>query len=206
MYTWDGENRLIRSSLSGVPARGQEVGDRVGLHEPPCGKEGLYIRQWMGNSRAGSPLCLRPLERRSCSQRARQQFHSQRMHLGTGPLGTIGFSASLLASGWCSRRCGIGGLLGIEETSGTHAGSYWLFYAANGNVSEVIKNTTTPSNYPIAAHYEYDPYGNPVVEADADSSGYVQENHSGSVPNGSTPRQDVTTTASVITVPAWVDG
>lgn len=50
---------------------------------------------------------------------------------------------------------GIGGLVAVEELVG--AASYWFLYDANGNVSQVIQNT---SGYPVAAHYEYDAYGN----------------------------------------------
>jgi len=53
---------------------------------------------------------------------------------------------------------GIGGLLACVETGGSHEGSYWYFYDANGNVGQVID----AGDYSIAARYEYDPYGNEV--------------------------------------------
>ncbi len=49
---------------------------------------------------------------------------------------------------------GVGGLLGVKDG----ATSYRVTYDANGNVSELIDGDGT-----IAAHYEYDPFGNVVV-------------------------------------------
>jgi RHS repeat-associated protein len=51
---------------------------------------------------------------------------------------------------------GVGGLLGIKEG----ANSYRVSYDANGNVSELIAATGN-----MAAHYEYDPFGNVVVSS-----------------------------------------
>ncbi len=56
---------------------------------------------------------------------------------------------------------GIGGLLAVTETGGTHAGSYWFLYDANGNVGQLVK----ASDQTTAARYEYDPYGNTIVKA-----------------------------------------
>ena len=52
---------------------------------------------------------------------------------------------------------GVGGLLGVEELSGTHTGVYHFVYDANGNVSEVLDSAGS-----IAAHYEYSPFGEVV--------------------------------------------
>ncbi len=54
---------------------------------------------------------------------------------------------------------GIGGLLAVDETQGTYQGTYWFLYDANGNVGQVL-NATSTNNITLAAHYEYDPYGN----------------------------------------------
>ncbi len=82
---------------------------------------------------------------------------------------------------------GIGGLLATEEPQGTYQGTYWFFYDAepltrratrsvgaagprakparrvkgNGNLTQVLDATDT-NNISIAAHYEYDPYGNVI--------------------------------------------
>ena len=52
---------------------------------------------------------------------------------------------------------GVGGLLGVEELSGSHAGVYHFTYDVNGNVSEVLDDSGA-----IAAHYEYSPFGEVV--------------------------------------------
>src|SRR5690606_33279520 len=49
-----------------------------------------------------------------------------------------------------------------EETGGTHQGSYWFLYDANGNVGQVVKDAT---GYPVVARYEYDPYGNIIAQS-----------------------------------------
>jgi len=68
---------------------------------------------------------------------------------------------------------GIGGLLACEETENSeHEGDYWFFYDANGNVGQVL-NISTPG---LAAHYEYDPYGNVIAMDDPDENGYDEVN------------------------------
>ena len=58
---------------------------------------------------------------------------------------------------------GVGGLLGVKEHSGTHAGTYSFAYNANGNVTEVLKkNPGSLLAGSLVAHYEYDPFGNTI--------------------------------------------
>jgi len=63
---------------------------------------------------------------------------------------------------------GVGGLLAAVETQGTSSTSddevYWFLYDGNGNVGQVLDATDTDpvTDMRIAAHYEYDPYGNPI--------------------------------------------
>ena len=58
---------------------------------------------------------------------------------------------------------GVGGLLGVKEQSGTHAGTYHFAYDANGNITEVLKkNTGSLLAGSLVAHYEYDPFGNTI--------------------------------------------
>jgi RHS repeat-associated protein len=54
---------------------------------------------------------------------------------------------------------GIAGLLAVDDTD-----DYWYLYDANGNVGQLVENAT---NYPIAAKYEYDPYGK-IIGPDTD--------------------------------------
>jgi RHS repeat-associated protein len=49
---------------------------------------------------------------------------------------------------------GVGGLLGCEEMSGTHAGDYVFAFDGNGNAGQVIDGSGS-----IAAAYEYDAFG-----------------------------------------------
>ena len=70
---------------------------------------------------------------------------------------------------------GIGGLLAIQDANGTNTGQdpesddlrYVNFYDANGNVGQVIDLAHDPNDPTgaIKAHYEYDPYGNIVVQS-----------------------------------------
>jgi RHS repeat-associated protein len=72
---------------------------------------------------------------------------------------------------------GVGGLLAAVETVGANQGSYWYFYDGNGNVVQVLKYTAgSPPTVTLAAHYEYDPYGNILLKNDVDSSGLVNAN------------------------------
>ncbi len=50
---------------------------------------------------------------------------------------------------------GIGGLISVEEHSGTHQGKYLYLYDATGNVTQIVK----ASDGTVVAKYEYDPYG-----------------------------------------------
>jgi len=58
---------------------------------------------------------------------------------------------------------GIGGLLAVEDVAagGGASHSYWFFYDANGNVGQLIQ----ASDWSLAAHYEYDPYGNTITSS-----------------------------------------
>jgi len=49
---------------------------------------------------------------------------------------------------------GVGGLLGVEELTGTHQGVYAFAFDVNGNVSEVFNAAGS-----VVAHYEYSPFG-----------------------------------------------
>ena len=53
---------------------------------------------------------------------------------------------------------GVGGVLAVEQVSGSNSGDYVYFYDANGNVTQVLDWDAET----IAAHYEYDPFGRMV--------------------------------------------
>jgi RHS repeat-associated protein len=68
---------------------------------------------------------------------------------------------------------GIGGLLAIQDANGTTTGEnhetddlrYVYFYDANGNVGQVIDLAAPSASASIKAHYEYDAYGNLLVQS-----------------------------------------
>ena len=74
---------------------------------------------------------------------------------------------------------GVGGLLAIEEKTGTHQGIYYPLYDGNGNITQIIEKGTIPdpnnpslSEATVKAHYEYDPFGNLTENQDKDGTGY----------------------------------
>ena len=68
---------------------------------------------------------------------------------------------------------GIGGLLAVQDANGTTTGEnhesddlrYVYFYDANGNVGQVIDLAASSASASIKAHYEYDAYGNVLVQS-----------------------------------------
>ncbi len=56
---------------------------------------------------------------------------------------------------------GVGGLLSESQISNSQISNYYPTYDGNGNVSEYLA-----SNGTVAAHFEYDPFGNTVVNTD----------------------------------------
>jgi len=67
---------------------------------------------------------------------------------------------------------GIGGLLACEEPLAPGGPKrYWYFYDANGNVGQLVKTikdgqgNVTGVESTLAAHYEYDPYGNVIASS-----------------------------------------
>ncbi|MCG8407090.1 MAG: RHS repeat-associated core domain-containing protein, partial [Phycisphaerales bacterium] len=65
---------------------------------------------------------------------------------------------------------GIGGLLAVEDTDGTVSTNddtpYLYFYDGNGNVGQLMDFSDTQT-LSVAAHYEYDSYGNALVTVGA---------------------------------------
>ena len=57
---------------------------------------------------------------------------------------------------------GVGGLLCESQITNAQISNFFPAYDGNGNVSEYLSTTGT-----LAAHYEYDPFGNAVVNSDA---------------------------------------
>ncbi len=57
---------------------------------------------------------------------------------------------------------GVGGLLATESLDAANLGTWFPTYDGNGNVGEYLDGTGT-----VAAHFEYDPFGNTLVNTDA---------------------------------------
>ena len=72
------------------------------------------------------------------------------------------FTWGLDISGSLQGAGGVGGLLATQLHTGDNAGVYYPTYDGNGNVSEYLK-----SNGDVAAHYEYGPFGEPLVSTGA---------------------------------------
>ena len=73
---------------------------------------------------------------------------------------------------------GIGGLLAREEPQAVgDPKRHCYLYDANGNVGQLLKYAAgPPPTVSLAAHYEYDPYGNTIRKDDVDQSGIVDAN------------------------------
>jgi len=169
-YTWDAENRLI-SATPKSPSNGDEkvvfsydyMNRRVrkevyvyasGWPQTPDEDWRFVYDQWN---------VILVLDGTASNATERKY---------TWGLDLSGLSGNASASG-VHGAGGIGGLLAVEETATTGSPEYWFFYDANGNVGQVVNHAT---GYAVAAHYEYDPYGNVILADDADSSGYVDVN------------------------------
>jgi RHS repeat-associated protein len=72
----------------------------------------------------------------------------------SSPTLTKTYTWGLDLSGTLQGAGGVGGLLAVKDSTGT----YYPTYDGNGNVSEYLA-----ANGTIAAHYEYDPFGNTTV-------------------------------------------
>ncbi len=65
---------------------------------------------------------------------------------------------------------GIGGLVALADVQTGTTGTVYYLYDANGNVGQLVN----AANGSIAAHYEYDPYGNVIYKygSEADNNIY----------------------------------
>ena len=165
-YTWDGENRLIAVEPAGTPAAGDRklefaydyMGRRVR-------KEVFAWDDGAGDWAATATTDLKFVY---------DGWNVVQVLDGTttGDPVTRQYTWGLDLSGTVHAAGGIGGLLAVEETAAQGSPAYWYFYDANGNVGQLVN----AGNQTLAAHYEYDPYGNIITADDVDSSGYVDAN------------------------------
>jgi len=171
-YRWDAENRLIavQTKRTGDPVDGDK------LVEFKYDYMGRRVEKTY-SLRSGSSWIVQP----GYPQRFVYDGCNVVMVLqGTSNTVKAKYTWGLDLSGSIHGAGGIGGLLAAVETQGTAVETddqrYWFFYDANGNVGQVLDATNT-GNITIAAHYEYDPYGN-VIGPDPDGDGDWQEHAS----------------------------
>ena len=152
-YTWDAENRLIRVETRidwGQSSTAYEVGDKhVYFSYDYMGRRVCKrVETFNGTSwpETGDELFVYDGWNVVMVLNANEQNEVMRE-----------YTWGLDLSGTVHGAGGIGGLLACYHPTG--GDRYWYFYDANGNVGQVLDATST-NNITLAAHYEYDPYGN----------------------------------------------
>ncbi len=145
LYTWDGENRLIAVEPQTPTTGAKKVTCQYDYLGRRVRKE---VRHWDGGNWTIDS-----------DQRFVYDGWNVVMVLNSAGVAQQKFTWGLDLSGTIRGAGGIGGLLAVEETSGSSAGSYWFFYDGNGNVGQVIR----ASDRSVVARYEYDPYGNTLT-------------------------------------------
>jgi len=153
-YEWNGENRLAAmETLEGLPAAVPRI--RLQFAYDYMGRRaGKVVSEWTGT--AWQPVATNlyiydgwnPI-RELCDSPAGRTTNAY--------VWGLDLSGSLQGAG------GIGGLIHVLKSpvAGVAEGQegFLFAYDANGNVGQLLDVT----NGALQAHYEYDPYGNPVV-------------------------------------------
>ena len=83
-------------------------------------------------------------------------------YTGTTPTLAKTYLWGLDLSGSTQGAGGVGGLLAVSEISNSPISNFYPTFDGNGNVSEYLTSAAT-----FAAHFEYDPFGNTVVNTDS---------------------------------------
>ncbi|TAG07868.1 MAG: RHS repeat-associated core domain-containing protein, partial [Verrucomicrobia bacterium] len=93
------------------------------------------------------------------------QFHNSSFSLHTSYLWGMDLSGTMQGAGLPVKASatagGVGGLLSQRTTNGAPAVIHYPCYDGNGNITQYLTSTGS-----IAAHFEYDPFGNTVVNTD----------------------------------------
>ena len=157
-YTWDGENRLIRVEPAGTPASGDKKLEFQYDYRSRRVRKTSYTHNGSAWIEDADLLFVYDdwnvvlvLDANDSNAVDRKSTWGLDLSGLTGRDGTNGIHSA----------GGISGLLAIEDVAagGGSSNSYWYFYDANGNVGQLIK----ASDQSLAAHYEYDPYGNAIA-------------------------------------------
>lgn len=171
-YTWDAENRLVSVAPASSPVEsskrlffeydyeGRRVRKRVEIWQPGTGNWELETDHHFVYDGWNVVLVL--------------DGDGEPVRRYTWGLDLSGQSGRVAAAG-IHGAGGIGGLLSVEELDGDNPKRYWFSYGANGNVGQIIYDRAG-YGYRLVARYEYAPYGNELVAAEVDSSGYVNAN------------------------------
>jgi RHS repeat-associated protein len=164
-YKWDAENRLIEV----VP-----VSPSI---DPPRNKKVRFVYDYMGRRVRKDVFIYTGAWPADDNPNERWHFVYDGWNvvmvldglLGHNNAITRKYTWGLDLSGTINGAGGIGGLLAVDETQGTYQGTYWFFYDGNGNVGQLVKTikdvngNITGVESTLAAHYEYDPYGNVIT-------------------------------------------
>lgn len=135
---WDAENRLVKVAKTN--------GDVIATFDYDCLGRGITKTAWTGGSAGPTTLYL-------CDG-----FNCIAEYTGTTPALAKSYTWGIDLSGSMQGTGGVGGLLSVASVSVVH----YPTYDGNGNVSEYL-----PSSGVIpAAHFEYDLFGNTVVDSD----------------------------------------
>jgi len=144
VFTWNGENRLV-SAAPKTPVDGDKKTEFVYDYMGRRVKKSVYLYD-SGKSPAWQ------LEKYILFVYDGWNLIRETT-VASGAESSRYFVWGLDLSGTLQGAGGVGGLLASVDSSGT---SYSYLYDANGNVTQVLKS----SDGSVAAHYEYDPYGN----------------------------------------------
>jgi RHS repeat-associated protein len=131
VYAWDGENRLISATVNSLTTshRYDSGSRRIATITPAAAVTLVIYDGW-------NPIA------------------SYQGNVGTTPTLSKTNLWGMDLSGTMQGAGGVGGLLSVKDSSGTH----YPTFDGNGNVSEYLSSTGT-----VVAHYEYDPFGRTTV-------------------------------------------
>jgi RHS repeat-associated protein len=142
--SWDAENRLISALVNGVTT--------TYLYDA----QSRRIAKVAGTSATTSTATLYLYDAWNCIAEYER---------GTGVSPVLTLKKTRLwgtdLSGTPQGAGGVGGLLCESQISNSQISNYYPTYDGNGNISEYLSTTCT-----TAAHFEYDPFGNTVVNTD----------------------------------------
>jgi RHS repeat-associated protein len=144
--TWDGENRLITNSGVSTVYRYDALGRRIANYSASLSTIGTVATLYFYDGWNAIAEYFRTTG-------------------ATGTVPTVALNRTYLwgrdLSGSIQGAGGVGGLLSLTLNSQPSALNFFPTYDGNGNVSEYLTSTGA-----IAAHFEYDPFGNTVVNTD----------------------------------------